>query len=253
MSAALDLEPVRRVVDAEHWSTRPVDLTAIAHDASHYLLTPSALVTPADLGELTAVLVAANEARVPVTFRSGGTSLSGQAGTDAVLVDTRHAFNRIEVLDGGARVRCEPGAVLRRVNALLARHGRRLGPDPASEIACTIGGVVANNSSGMTSSHTATAYRTLHAMRFVLPSGTMVDTGRADASRRLAHDDPALVAGLLAIRDRLRSDARLRGVIEHQFSMKNTMGYGLNSFLDHAELAGIGVAQAGEGEQFAVC
>ncbi|WP_420114490.1 FAD-binding and (Fe-S)-binding domain-containing protein, partial [Pseudactinotalea sp.] len=233
------LEPLSRLVAPEGWSTRPVDLVAVAHDASHYLLTPSALVTPADLGELTAVLVAANRSRTPLTFRSGGTSLSGQAGTEGVLVDTRHSFSGVEVLDGGARVRCEPGAVLRRVNAMLARHGRRLGPDPASEIACTIGGVVANNSSGMTSSHTATAYRTLHSMRFVLPSGTVVDTAAPDASRRLAADEPALVAGLLAIRDRLRTDARLREIISHQFSMKNTMGYGLNAFLDHDEPADI--------------
>jgi len=235
----VDLEPLSRVVSPEGWSTRLVDLTAAAHDASHYLLTPSALVTPADLGELTAVLVAANDASVPVTFRSGGTSLSGQAGTEGVLIDTRHSFTAVEVLDGGARVRCEPGAVLRRVNAMLARHGRRLGPDPASEIACTIGGVVANNSSGMTSSHTATAYRTLHSMRFVLPSGTVIDTAAPDASRGLAAVEPDLVAGLVAIRDRLRSDARLRALIEHQFSMKNTMGYGLNAFLDHDDPAEI--------------
>ncbi len=234
-----DLDQLSRVVAPQGWSTRPVDLIAAAHDASHYLLTPSALATPADLGELTALLVAANRARTPVTFRSGGTSLSGQAGTAGVLVDTRHSFSSIEVLDGGARVRCEPGAVLRRVNAVLARHGRRLGPDPASEIACTIGGVVANNSSGMTSSHTATAYRTLHSMRFVLPSGTVVDTAAPDASRALAAAEPELVAGLLAIRDRLRGDTRLRGIIEHQFSMKNTMGYGLNAFLDHDEPADI--------------
>lgn len=239
MSAVLDLEQVSRAVSPASWSTRAVDLVAAAHDASHYLLTPSALVTPADLDELRAALVAAHRARVPVTFRSGGTSLSGQAGTDGVLIDTRHAFTAVEVLDGGARVRCEPGAVLRRVNAALARYGRRLGPDPASEIACTIGGVVANNSSGMTSSHTATAYRTLASMRFVLPSGTTIDTADADASRRLAHAEPELTAGLLAIRDRLRSDGALRSAVEHQFSMKNTMGYGLNAFLDHDEPADI--------------
>src|SRR5690606_1755258 len=76
-------------------------------------------------------------------------------------------------------------------------------------------------------------------LRFVLPSGTAIDTAQADASDRLAHAEPALVRGLVAIRDRLRGDARLRAIIEHQFSMKNTMGYGLNSFLDHDEPAEI--------------
>ncbi len=53
------------------------------------------------------------------------------------------------MLDEGRRVRAQPGATVRQVNARLAPYGRRLGPDPASEIACTIGGVVSNNSSGM--------------------------------------------------------------------------------------------------------
>ena len=70
----------------------------------------------------------------PLTFRSGGTSLSGQAGTDGILVDTRRHFRDIEVLDGGARVRVGPGATVRQVNARLARYGRKLGPDPASEV-----------------------------------------------------------------------------------------------------------------------
>ena len=66
-----------------------------------------------------------------------------------MLIDTRRHFRDIQVLDGGRRVRTGPGATVRAVNLRLARHGRKLGPDPASEIACTIGGVVANNSSGM--------------------------------------------------------------------------------------------------------
>ncbi|HLS65090.1 MAG TPA: FAD-dependent oxidoreductase, partial [Ruania sp.] len=127
----------------------------MSHDASHYLLTPRAVVTPESLPELVAALTAAHRARLPVAFRAGGTSLSGQSGTDGVLIDTRRHFGRVEILDEARRVRCQPGAVLRRVNAMLARYGRCLGPDPASEIACTVGGVVANNSSGMTSSVTA--------------------------------------------------------------------------------------------------
>ncbi|TDC51118.1 FAD-binding oxidoreductase [Jiangella ureilytica] len=211
----------------------------MAHDASHYLLTPAAVVTPSSVPEVAALLATAHRDGVPLTFRSGGTSLSGQAGTDAVLVDTRRHFGGVTVLDDGARVRAEPGAVVRRVNAALAPYRRRLGPDPASEAACTVGGVVANNSSGMTSSTTATAYRTLAGIELVLPSGTHLDTAAPGADGRLAALEPALHAGLARLRDRLRADTVLRGRIEHQFSMKNTMGYGLNAFLDHDSPADI--------------
>src|SRR5699024_9364569 len=144
-------------------------------------------------------------------------------------------FQQVEVLDQGARVRCAPGAVLRRVNAMLARYGRRLGPDPASEIACTVGGVVANNSSGMTSSVTATAYRMLESITFVLPSGTLIDTAQPGADATLARQEPQLHRMLGRLREKLRGDSHLRGRIEHQFSMKNTMGYALNAFLDFDE------------------
>lgn len=126
---------------------RATDRLAAAHDASHYLLTPRAVATPRDAHEVQRVLAASHAAGTPVTFRSGGTSLSGQASGDGVLIDTRRHFRGITVLDDGERVRCGPGATVRSVNARLARHGRKLGPDPASEMACTIGGVIANNSS----------------------------------------------------------------------------------------------------------
>ncbi|UFU06819.1 FAD-binding and (Fe-S)-binding domain-containing protein [Ruania halotolerans] len=238
-ATAAPLDQVRDAVAPGAWSTATADLAGMAHDASHYLLRPRAIATPATFPELVAALTAAHRAGQPVTFRAGGTSLSGQAGTDGVLIDVRRHFDEVEVLDGGARVRCAPGAVLRRVNAMLARYGRKLGPDPASEIACTVGGVVANNSSGMTSGIAATAYHTLDSIRFVLPTGTVVDTAEADADARLRAAEPDLHDGLLRLREQIRSTPALRAVIEHQFSMKNTMGYALNAFLDHDDPAQI--------------
>ncbi len=94
------------------------------------------------------------------------------------------------MLDDGARVRVQPGATVRQVNARLARYGRKLGPDPASEAACTIGGVVANNSVGMACGTVENSYRTLESLVLVLPSGTVVDTGAADADERLRALEP---------------------------------------------------------------
>jgi len=206
---------------------------ALGHDASHFALTPSAVATPtnaADVGRLFAVSAAQG---VPMTFRSGGTSLSGQGVTDGILVDTRRHFRDIEILDGGAQVRIGPGATVRQVNARLARLGRKLGPDPASEIACTLGGVVANNSSGMACGTVANTYNTMDSLVLVLPSGTVIDTGSVDADDRLRSLEPTLYEGLSRLRDRVRENPTSVRVIEHQFSMKNTMGYGLNSLLDH--------------------
>src|SRR5699024_2186600 len=80
-----ELDALQAVVAPEAWSTAPADLARMSHDASHYLLTPRAVVTPGSLPELVAALSAAHRAGLPVTFRAGGTSLSGQSGTDGVL------------------------------------------------------------------------------------------------------------------------------------------------------------------------
>ncbi len=214
-------------------STRAIDRYVAAHDASHYLLIPEAVVTPATAAEVAQVLADARAQRRTVTFRSGGTSLSGQASTTGLLVDTRHAFKAFDVRDGGAVFSSEPGVTVRRANLALARYGRRLGPDPASEIACTIGGIVANNSSGMSCGTHANPYATIRSVVAVLASGTVIDTGAPDADDQLRRAEPALVAGLERLRDQVRGDAEMAAQVRRRFAMKNTMGYGVNSFLDH--------------------
>lgn len=229
----------RAVGDESRVSTRALDVHAAAHDASHFLLTPTAVVTARDAAEVGRLFGVSARMNIPVTLRSGGTSLSGQAVSDGILIDVRKGFRNIEVLDNGARIRTQPGVTVRRLNAELARYGRKIGPDPASESACTVGGVVANNSSGMACGTVENTYRTLDSMVVVLPSGTVVDTGSADADARLRHDEPDVFDGLLRLRDRVRDNAASAATVRRQFAMKNTMGYGLNSFLDYDEPAQI--------------
>ncbi len=211
--------------------TRALDRLAFAHDASHYRLVPEAVVTPASAEEVAGLLRAAGSCGGSITFRSGGTSLSGQASTDRVLADVRRHFRTVEVLEDGARVRAQPGATIRSVNARLLRHGRRLGPDPASEVACTVGGAVANNSSGMSCGTARNTYRTNESAVLVLATGTIVDT--ADADARLRASEPELWEGLCRLRDRVRADPRSVATIERLFSIKNTMGYAVNAFVDY--------------------
>jgi len=220
------------VADPAQVKTRAIDLHANAHDASHFLLIPQTVVVAGNAREVAALMNVSAAQGVPLTFRSGGTSLSGQAVGDGVLVDVRRNFRHIEVLDGGQRVRVQPGATVRALNARLARYGRRFGPDPASESACTIGGVVANNSSGMNCGTSENAYRTLESLTVVLPSGTVVDTGARDADARLRQLEPALFEGLDRLAKRVRENPDSAATVRRQFSMKNTMGYGLNSLLD---------------------
>lgn len=104
----------------------------MAHDASPYLLTPEVVVSPRGRRPAGALLRGSPEHGLTLTFRSGGTSQSGQGVTSGVLVDTRRHFRKVEVLDDGLRVKVQPGATVRQVNTRLAAYRRTLGPDPAS-------------------------------------------------------------------------------------------------------------------------
>ena len=181
-------------------STSAFDRVVAAVDASHYLLTPRAVVTPESADEVAALFAYATGGGERLTFRSGGTSLSGQASTGDILVDTRKFFRSISIEDDGLIARVGPGTTVRQVNTRLQRHGRKLGPDPASEIACTIGGVVANNSSGMACGTQQNTYHTLTSAVIVLPSGTIVDTGADDADEKLLAAEPLLHSTLLQLR-----------------------------------------------------
>lgn len=211
---------------------RAITRLAMAHDASPFLLMPSGVVTPESVEDVAALMVQAVKARQAITFRAGGTSLCGQAVTAGLLVDVRRHFRSIEVLDDGLRVRAGAGATLRAVNARLARHDRRLGPDPTSDVACTVGGIIANNSSGMLSGVTQNSYHTLESMVFVLPSGRIVDTSDPTADITLRLEETPLVGGLHMLRKRLRTTPSSIADINRLFAMKNTMGYGLNALLE---------------------
>jgi D-lactate dehydrogenase len=212
---------------------RPVDRLAHSVDASIYRLVPEAVVRPRDLAEVREILAYARRNRRHLTFRAAGTSLSGQAVTDDLLVEIAPFWRGLRVLDGGRRVWVQPGVVGAHVNRLLSPLGWRLGPDPASIDAAMIGGIVNNNSSGMCCGVVQNSYHTVDSLTVMLADGTLVDTSKPDADERLRHDRPELWGGLLALRDEVRADTALADRIRRKFSRKNTTGYSLNAFLDY--------------------
>ncbi len=88
---------------------------------------PSAVVVAESLDTVVKVLQFAHAHRRSVVFRAAGTSLSGQAQTDDLLVDVRKHWGGFEILEDGAAVRARPGAIIGHVNAALQRHQRVLG------------------------------------------------------------------------------------------------------------------------------
>jgi len=215
-------------------SVRYLDRVAHANDASVYRLVPRVVVHPIDVREVQSLFRYSRAQRIPLTFRAAGTSLSGQAITDGILAVLSRHWRELEVLDNGQRVRVQPGVIGGVVNRHLQPLGAKIGPDPASINACMMGGILANNSSGMCCGVAQNAYHTLDSMRYVLPGGCLVDSARPDADEVLGREAPELTAGLRRLKERIEGDAALRDRIRVKYRLKNTMGYSLNAFLDYS-------------------
>ena len=220
------------VVDGDRILDRPLERIARAADASFYRLVPRAVVLPRSVDEVAGLFRVSHELGIPLTFRAAGTSLSGQAVTDGILVDVSRHFRGLAIEDGGRRVRVEPGVIGAHVNRALAPHHTKLGPDPASLATCQMGGILSNNSSGMCCGVAQNAYHTLVSIRFLLPSGALIDTAAPHADEELCAREPALHAGLLALRRAVLESPALAARIRSKYRMKNTTGYSLNAFLD---------------------
>jgi D-lactate dehydrogenase len=236
---------LEQLLGADRVLARASDIVRYASDASPYRLLPQVVVMARDAGDVAKTLAFGKRSGIPVTFRAGGTSLNGQGQSEGILVDVRRHFSGVAVESGlpreggeeieAATARVKPGTVLGHANRVLAPHGRKLGPDPAStDIAC-VGGVIANNSGGMRCGVTKDSYSTVSSMTLVLPSGTTIDTAAPDAAERFAAEEPELAKGLEAIRDEIRADAELSERIRRKFAIKNTTGYRLCAFLDADE------------------
>jgi D-lactate dehydrogenase len=223
------------LLGADRVLARASDIVRYASDASPYRLLPQAVVMAHDAEDVAKVLDYGRSSGIPVVFRAAGTSLNGQGQSDGILVDVRRHFAGVAVEREGELARVKPGTVLGHANRVLAPHGRKLGPDPASTDIATVGGVIANNSGGMRCGTTGDSYSTVRSLTFVLPSGTTIDTAAPGAAERFAEAEPELAAGLEAIRDEIRADEGLAERIRRKFAIKNTTGYRLCAFLDADE------------------
>lgn len=229
------LEALRETLPDERLIHDPLRLLAYATDASFYRLIPQLVVRPLDEAELAAVMRACRERGLPMTFRAAGTSLSGQAVGDSVLIQLNQGWREYAILDAGRAIRLQPGIIGARANQLLAPYGRKIGPDPASIGSCMIGGIAANNASGMCCGTAQNSYRTLRDLRVVLADGTCLDTADPASVAVFRASHGALLDELERLGRETRANTALAEKIRHKYRLKNTTGYALNSLVDYRD------------------
>ncbi len=118
-------------------------------DASVYQIEPLGVIVPRTRDDIIRTVRLCHRYRCPLTMRGGGTSQAGQAIGAGLQIDTSKYYNRILELNAAERwAVVEPGIVLDELNAALKPHGLRFAPDISTASRATLGGMMANNSSG---------------------------------------------------------------------------------------------------------
>lgn len=146
---------------------------AYSTDGSNFRQVPIGVVVPRTVDAAVEAVAVCRENRAPVLSRGGGTSLAGQCTNEAVVLDWSKYCNRlISVADDGQTCVVEPGIVLDLLNEQLSARGMRFGPEPATHMNCTLGGMIGNNSCGATAQRTGKVVDNVAALEILLYDGT---------------------------------------------------------------------------------
>ena len=223
------------ILPKERVYTDALRTLAYGTDASFYRLIPKIVCDALNEDEVRALLRLAAKHGVSLTFRAAGTSLSGQAVTDSVLVRLGHGWKGCRINADASAISLQPGVIGAEANTRLAPLGKKIGPDPASIDTCMIGGIFANNASGMCCGTADNSYKTLLSGRFILADGTLLDTGDAASTAAFARTHAHILEGLAAMRGEIMADRDLAERIRRKFTIKNTMGYSINALVDYED------------------
>ncbi|OBY93362.1 4Fe-4S ferredoxin [Pseudomonas sp. AU11447] len=229
------LDTVEHLIPRERRFDDPLSTLAFGTDASFYRLIPKLVIRVESEDEVATLLKSAHAHQVAVTFRAAGTSLSGQAVSDSVLLVLGDNWNGRDIREGGTQIRLQPGVIGAQANAWLAPFGRKIGPDPASINACKIGGIVANNASGMCCGTAQNSYHTLAGMRLLLADGTLLDSELPGSIAAFRESHGTLLEQLAELGRQTRANTELAAKIRHKYRLKNTTGLSLNALVDYDE------------------
>jgi D-lactate dehydrogenase len=220
------------VIPKEKIYTDELNCLAYGTDASFYRLIPEIVVKVKNAEEVQFVVQKCNELNVPVTFRAAGTSLSGQAISDSVLMVAERDWRGYKISEDKESISLDPMVIGSFANAYLKPYDKKIGPDPASINAAAIGGIAANNASGMCCGTAQNSYNTLKSMSIIFCDGTLLDTGDAESVKSFKISHKELISKITELHNEINSDEELASLIRHKYKMKNTTGYSLNSLVD---------------------
>ena len=223
---------LKKFIPEDRIYTDELRLLTYGTDAGFYRLIPQLIVSVKNEKEASVVIELSNRFKVPVTYRAAGTSLSGQAISDSVLMMTDSDWRGFSISEDASIIELDPAVIGGHANIYLARHHKKIGPDPASINSAMISGIVSNNASGMTSGTIHNSYNTLESARIIFNDGTVLDTSNETSKKEFEESHKPLIDSIRYLSEKVKSDETLSSRIKKKFSIKNTTGYSINALVD---------------------
>jgi glycolate oxidase len=191
------VEELEKIVGKERLSTRIADLYVYGFDASIHHKTPDVVVRPLTTQEVSEIVKLANRTKTPIVPRGAGTAMCGHAVPlkGGIIIDLTgmNKIKEIRVEDLFCVV--EPGVVYDKLNVELAKKGFWFPTTPGSGEACTIGGMVATNASGMRAIKYGATRDYVLGLEVVLPTGDIIHTGTRTLKNSSGYQIDRLMVG----------------------------------------------------------
>lgn len=189
-----DLE---HLLSSRHVFSQPEDLLAYTNDATHRRVMPAAVVQPGTTGEISKVLVYANNMSIPVIPRGAGTGLAGGATpvSESIVVDLKRLDQVLEVDTKNLTATVECGVVTQKFHTLVESMGLFYPPDPQSMSVCTMGGNVATRAGGPRGVKYGTTKDYVLGIEAVLPDGEVIHYGGKSVKMSSGYDLARLFTG----------------------------------------------------------
>lgn len=170
---------LEKIVGKERMSTKVADLYVYGFDASIHHVTPDAIVRPANAQEVSEIVKLANRTKTPVIPRGAGTAMCGHTVPvkGGIIIDMTQMNKIKEIRVEDLYCVVEPGVIYDRLNGELGKRGFWFPATPGSGEACTIGGMVATNASGMRAIKYGATRDYVLGLEVVLPTGEIIHTG----------------------------------------------------------------------------
>ncbi|MBS7623569.1 FAD-binding protein [Candidatus Bathyarchaeota archaeon] len=191
------VDELAAIVGSENISAEPLQLEVYSRDPTVIRGTADVVVWPRSVEAVSKIMNFANKTKIPVYPRGAGSSLcGGPVPTRRGIVLSLERMNRILEVDvDNLQFLAEAGVSIREINDRLRPHGLFIPPDPASEVACTIGGCVANNAGGIHAVKYGTFRDWVLGLEVVLPTGEIVSTGTKTRKSVSGYDLTGLITG----------------------------------------------------------